>query len=85
MPIYEYQCTCGAHLEALESMGAQRETCGELCTLQAPSAQTPQPHCGKVERLFSGTRIRGDGKEAKEATVDPVKRSKRPFVDCCDH
>ena len=81
MPIYEYRCECGARLESLERVGEVRERCGELCACKAP---TPLRGEGRVERLFSGTMIRGDGREAKEVTYDPCKRSNRPGGGCGD-
>jgi hypothetical protein len=75
MPIYEYQCECGAVLESLEKVGASRETCGELCTCTAP---TPARGQGRVCRIFSTGLIRGDGREAKAPVFDPCKRSGRP-------
>jgi hypothetical protein len=77
MPIYEYRCECGATLEAIEKIGAKRERCGELCTKHAP------PGDGAVERVISGSMLRGDGREAKEPTVDVHKRAGRRFDDCC--
>ena len=51
-------------------------------------ASRPPPPVGegRVERVFSRTMIRGDGREAKEATFDPHKRSNRPgnADDCGD-
>jgi hypothetical protein len=70
VPIYEYRCECGALLESIEKVGTVRERCGELC-----------PHHkgdGRVERVLSSPMIRGDGREAKETTFDPAKRSNRP-------
>ena len=78
MPIYEYQCECGEILESIEKVGAIRERCGELCT-------RPERHGeGKVERVLSTGMIRGDGREAKEQTFDPCKRSNRPGGGCDD-
>lgn len=84
MPIYEYRCECGAKLESLERIGAPRERCAELCVRVAGCA-APDQGGGKVERVFSGTMIRGDGREAKEAVFDPCKRSNRPGGGCEDH
>jgi hypothetical protein len=78
VPIYEYQCECGAVLESLERIGAVRERCGELCT------RAGNPGTGTVERVFSAGMIRGDGREAKEPTFDPCKRSNRPGGGCDD-
>jgi len=79
MPIYEYRCECGAQLEAIEKVGTVRERCGDLCP-HAP------PRDGLVERVLSSPRIRGDGREAKESTFSPGKRSNRPgnADDCGD-
>ena len=80
VPIYEYRCECGALLECIERVGAVREKCAELCTQQPPTGE------GRVERVMSSPRIRGDGREAKEATFSPGKRSNRPgnADDCGD-
>ena len=79
MPIYEYRCECGALLESIEKVGAVRDRCDELCT------QKPTRGDGHVERVFSSPMIRGDGREAQEATFDPRKRSNRPGnADQCD-
>ena len=77
MPIYEYRCECGARLESIERVGAVRATCGELCAREGA-----QKGAGAVERVLSATMIRGDGREAKEAVVDPCKRSNRPGGGC---
>ena len=79
MPIYEYRCECGERLESIEKVGTVRERCGELC-VHAP------PRDGRVERVLSSPMIRGDGREAKEPTFDPHKRSNRPgnADDCGD-
>jgi len=84
MPIYEYRCECGARLESLEKIGEPRSACGDLCVREA-GCTTPCQGGGHVERLFSGTMIRGDGREAKEAVIDPCKRSNRPGGGCDDH
>jgi hypothetical protein len=81
MPIYEYRCECGATFESLEKVGATRARCGELCISAAAS---PPRGEGRVERLFSTGMIRGDGREAKEPTFDPCKRSNRPGGGCDD-
>ena len=83
MPIYEYRCECGARLESLEKVGTPRERCAELCVKAA--GDVPALGCGAVERVFSMGMIRGDGREAKEATFDPCKRSNRPGGGCDDH
>jgi hypothetical protein len=72
MPIYEYRCECGALLESIEKVGAVRARCNELCT------QKPARGDGLVERVLSRPMIRGDGREAQEATFSPAKRSNRP-------
>lgn len=89
MPIYEYRCQCGASLEALESVGARRERCGELCPhagRAAPAAITsaslPPPGTGLVERVLSAPGIRGDGHEAQAPSFNPVRRANRPGCDC---
>jgi len=79
MPIYEYRCECGARLESLEKVGTPRAKCAELCVKASKSGD------GAVERVISGTMIRGDGKEAKEAVIDPCKRSNRPGGGCEGH
>jgi hypothetical protein len=79
MPIYEYRCECGAVLESIEKIGAVRQCCGELCTKQGAGKGE-----GRVERVFSTGMIRGDGREAKEPTFDPVKRANRPGGGCDD-
>ncbi len=76
MPIYEYRCECGAVFESLEKVGERRATCGELC------AHEPARGDGKVERVISGTLVRGDGREAAPPTVDVHKRAGRRFDDC---
>jgi hypothetical protein len=76
MPIYEYRCECGAVLESLDKMGECRATCGDLCT------QAPPRGDGKLERVMSGTLVRGDGREASPPTVDVHKRAGRRFDDC---
>lgn len=83
MPIYEYRCECGARLESLEKVGTPRERCAELCVRQTGKA--PAHGDGLVERVISTGMIRGDGREAKEATFDPCKRSNRPGGGCDDH
>lgn len=75
MPIYEYRCECGATLEALESMGSRRQTCGELC---AQRKKTVAVGTGRVERLLSAAGIRGDGREARAPVFDPVRQQNRP-------
>ena len=77
MPIYEYRCECGALLESIEKVGAIRERCDELCTGKLKGK-------GRVERVLSAGRIRGDGREASEPTFDPCKRSNRPGGGCDD-
>jgi len=77
MPIYEYRCECGALLESIERVGAVRERCAELCTGTLKGE-------GRVERVLSVGRIRGDGHEASEPTFDPCKRSNRPGGGCDD-
>jgi hypothetical protein len=84
MPIYEYRCECGARLESLEKVGTPRNRCGELCT-QARGTVGPAHGEGAVERLISGTMIRGDGREAREEVIDPCKRSNRPGGGCDGH
>ncbi|MSP59044.1 MAG: hypothetical protein EXR72_01665 [Myxococcales bacterium] len=76
MPIYEYQCECGEVVEAIERVGTERATCGELCKRLPPTGD------GKVSRLFSGSTLRGTGHEAKEPAVDVHKRARRPWDDC---
>ena len=67
MPIYEYQCECGAVLESLESLGTVRERCGELCAC-FPDAKEP-PGTGRVSKLMSAAGIRGDGREARSQSL----------------
>ena len=80
VPIYEYRCECGLLFECIEKVGTVRETCGEDCK------KTPPVGTGRVERVMSSPRIRGDGRESKEATFSPGKRSNRPgnADDCGD-
>jgi len=75
MPIYEYRCECGALLESLEKIGVARTACGDLCVGDRAGQ-------GKLERVYSTGLIRGDGREAKEPTFDPVKRANRPGGGC---
>ena len=81
MPIYEYRCECGARIESLERVGAARERCGDLCQKTSKDSQIERG-AGRVERIFSTGMIRGDGREAKEPTFDPCKRSNRPGGGC---
>ncbi len=83
MPIYEYQCECGATLESFEKVGTPRERCGDLCA-QKGGCRLARGE-GQVQRLFSTGMIRGDGKEAREPVFDPCKRSNRPGGGCEDH
>ena len=76
MPIYEYQCECGAVLESLESLGTVRERCGELCAC-IPDAKEP-PGTGRVSKLMSAAGIRGDGREAREPVFSPSSASSGP-------
>jgi len=85
MPIYEYRCECGATFEVLERVGAQRERCCEDCPRTRAAAGMPLVGEGRVERLLSAPGIRGDGREAKEPTFDPVKRANRPGCEDCNH
>jgi hypothetical protein len=62
-------------------VGARRERCGESCVC---AGAAPARGEGRVERLFSTGMIRGDGREAKEPTFDPCKRSNRPGGGCDD-
>jgi len=82
MPIYEYECECGAVLESLESLGTVRTQCGELCRKSKGSSVSVGQ--GTVARVLSVTGIRGDGKEAKEPVFNPVKRQNRPGCEDCD-
>jgi hypothetical protein len=79
MPIYEYACECGGQFETLERVSEVRQRCGELC-VNVNGA--PARGEGQVERQMSTTRIRGDGREAKEQVVDPCARSNRPGGGC---
>lgn len=79
MPIYEYLCECGAALESLESISSKRDKCGELC---ANRKSSPAHGEGAIARQFSTGMIRGDGREAKEPTFDPCKKSNRPGGGC---
>lgn len=83
MPIYEYECECGAALESLESVGAVRTHCGDLCRRPALKSE-PAKGEGQVHRILSAPGIRGDGREAREAVFDPVKRANRPGCEDCD-
>ncbi len=76
MPIYEYECECGALLESIERVGQRRTTCGELCR------KTPPTGDGKVVRLLSGGLLRGTGHEAKEPVIDVHERAGRKWDDC---
>jgi hypothetical protein len=58
-----------------------RERCAELCVCK--DARPPHGE-GRVERVISSGMIRGDGREAKEPTFDPCKRSNRPGGGCDD-
>lgn len=82
MPIYEYQCECGATLESIDQVGIKRQICGELCRVA-----TSDQRCGhgQLERIFSTGLIRGDGREAKEPIFDPCKQSNRPGGGCDDY
>jgi hypothetical protein len=79
MPIYEYNCECGARLESLERVGTVRERCGDLCVNRAAAPLAGEGH---IERQFSTGMIRGDGREAQEPTFDPCKKSNRPGGGC---
>ena len=78
MPLYEYQCDCGATLEILDRVGSERTQCGEEC-----SKQKSDPSYGKgaLMRQYSAGQIRGDSRQASEPNFDPCKRSGRP-VGC---
>lgn len=80
MPIYEYRCECGALLEVIERVGAVRERCGEDCRRRDAGPAVGE---GRLTRLLSAPGIRGDGREAREPTFDPVKRAARPGCDDC--
>jgi hypothetical protein len=79
VPIYEYACECGAIVESLERIGTVRKVCDELCVKKDGTGGH-----GAVQRVFSMGLIRGDGREAKEPTFDPCKRSNRPGGGCDD-
>ena len=81
MPIYEYECECGARLESLESISAVRKHCDELC--KRADGDSRRGH-GAVQKLMSVSGIRGDGKEAREPVFSPVKRQARPGCEDCD-
>lgn len=83
MPIYEYQCECGARFESLESMGSTRTLCGEDCRRSDRRTQ-PERGQGTVQRLLSAAGIRGTGHEAKPKVFDPVARANRPGCEDCD-
>ncbi len=80
MPIYEYRCECGALLESIDRVGTVRERCGELCLGGGP----PPRGEGRIERVLSAGILRGDGHEATEPTISPVKRANRPGGGCDD-
>jgi hypothetical protein len=82
MPIYEYRCECGHRFESLERVGAVRSSCGELC---GNRAATPAPGEGHVARELSSGMIRGDGREAREPSFNPCRRSGRPGGGCDGH
>lgn len=95
MPIYEYECECGARFESLESMGSSRTLCGEDCKrperagrAAEAGAATPRPlperGQGAVHRLLSSVGIRGAGHDAKPKVFDPVARANRPGCEDCD-
>ncbi len=79
MPLYQYRCSCGEGFESPESFSAVKKTCAEACVR---AASDPQRGIGEVERVLSGTAIRGDGREAKQVVVDPCVRSNRPGGGC---
>ncbi|HNN91400.1 MAG TPA: hypothetical protein PKI03_03990 [Pseudomonadota bacterium] len=83
MPIYEYECECGARFESLEAMGSVRSTCGEDCRRPA-SRPAPARGEGKIQRLLSAAGLRGTGHEAKPRVFDPVARANRPGCEDCD-
>ncbi|MBL9007377.1 MAG: hypothetical protein JNJ46_24175 [Myxococcales bacterium] len=95
MPIYEYECECGARFESLESMGSMRTLCGEDCRrsdaanaadgarVQAERA-LPARGQGTVHRILSSVGIRGAGHDAKPKVFDPVARANRPGCEDCD-
>jgi len=100
MPIYEYECECGARFESLESMGSTRTLCGEDCRrpdaanaadgakVQAERTQAeralPLRGQGSVHRILSSVGIRGAGHDAKPKVFDPVARANRPGCEDCD-
>ncbi len=83
MPIYEYECECGARFESLESMGSTRTLCGDDCK-RAASRTQPERGQGSVHRLLSAVGIRGAGHDAKPKVFDPVARANRPGCEDCD-
>jgi hypothetical protein len=95
MPIYEYECECGARFESIEPMGSVRTRCGEDCR-RPESAQRkasiggqaeralPERGQGTVQRLLSSVGIRGAGHDAQPKVFDPVARANRPGCEDCD-
>ena len=77
MPIYVYECECGARFEAIETIAGVRSRCGELCVKEPPDGG------GAVQRLIGAAELRGTGHAAKEPTIDLRKRSGRWWDDCC--
>ncbi|HMU37983.1 MAG TPA: hypothetical protein PKE31_03140 [Pseudomonadota bacterium] len=79
MPIYEYECECGAQLESLETLSTSRTHCGELC-----KRTDARRGLGTVRKLMSAAGIRGDGREAKEPICDVTGGRKRPGCEDCE-
>ncbi len=84
MPIYEYECECGAVLEIFERSYQKRDLCGDECKSKQAVPASIIPTQGRLTRCVSASQLRGMGKEAKEETIDPVKRANRPYSDCRD-
>lgn len=82
MPIYEYECECGARFESLESVGSTRSECGDQCC-RAANRTAPPRGLGRVARLMSAAGIRGAGHDAKPAVFNPAARLARPGCDDC--
>lgn len=81
MPIYEYECECGAQLETLDAVGTTRTVCGDLCRKR--ETETGRGH-GAVRKLFSVAGIRGDGRQAVEKPCHDFARRTRPGCENCE-
>lgn len=82
MPIYEYQCECGARFESLESVSSVRALCAEDCR-RAAHLDQPLRGAGQIVRLLSAAAIRGDGRHAQPTPTHSVMRRPRPGCEDC--